>query len=128
MRYSGAMKVAVLGASSDPARYSYAAVQRLRALHHEVIGVSPRLPDLGDVPVVASLRELPGDVHTVTVYVAPQRTESLAQDFASLSVQRVIFNPGSENPSLQRLLAERGVRVIEACTLVLLATGRFDSA
>ena len=128
VRYPSAMKVAVLGASDHPDRYSHAAVLRLRAQRHEVIGVNPRLPDLGDVPVVASLRELPRDVHTVTVYLAPERSEPLAQDFASMSAQRIIFNPGSENAALQRLLEERGVRVIEACTLVLLATGRFDSA
>jgi predicted CoA-binding protein len=120
------MLVAVLGASDNPARYAHVAVQRLRAAHHDVIGVNPRLPDLGEVSVVKSVGELPTGVHTLTVYLAPERSELLARDLLALPVKRVIFNPGSEHPDLQRRLTEQGTRVVEACTLVLLATGRFD--
>ena len=40
--------------------------------------------------------------------------------------RRVIFNPGSENFALAKRLEASGAEVVEACTLVLLATGRFD--
>ena len=120
------MKVAVLGVSDNPGRYAYLAVQRLRAQGHEVIGVNPRLPDLDDVYVVASLAEVPSDVDTLTVYLAPANSAPLADELCNLPVRRVIFNPGSESPMLAKRLAGRGVKVLEACTLVLLATGRFE--
>jgi predicted CoA-binding protein len=122
------MKVAVLGASDQPRRSAYAAIQRLRTEGYEVIGVNPRLPDLGEIPVVRTLGELPSDVHTLTVYLAPERSTQLADELERLSVQRVIFNPGSEHPELERRLAARRVQVVAACTLVLLATGRFEAA
>lgn len=119
------MKVAVLGASADPQRYSNLAVQRLREEGHEVLGVNPKLPDLGTVPVVASIDQLPAGVHTLTVYVAPAHSEGLADAIVAAGVRRVIFNPGSENAGLASRLVEAGVEVVEACTLVLLATARF---
>lgn len=120
------MKVAVLGASADPSRYAYKAAERLRARGHEVIGVNPRLPDLGAIPVVATVRELPPDLHTLTVYLAPERSALLGADLDALAVRRVIFNPGAEHDALAARFAARGVQVLEACTLVLLATGAFE--
>ncbi len=125
LSYAPPVKVAVLGASANPARYSHRAVQRLRTLGHEVFGVNPSLPDLGPVPVVASVRELPPGVHTLTVYVAPERCAGLEDELNAAGFARVIFNPGSENPALAARLAAGGAEVIEACTLVLLATGEF---
>jgi predicted CoA-binding protein len=119
------MRVAVLGASSNPERTAFLAVQRLRGQGHEVVGVNPRRPDLGGVPLVATLAELPPDVDTLTVYVAPARTAGLIDEIVERGIRRVIFNPGSENPVVAQALRERGVEVLEACTLVMLATGRF---
>jgi len=40
--------------------------------------------------------------------------------------RRVIFNPGSESPELKRRLEAAGIRVQWECTLVLLASGRYE--
>jgi hypothetical protein len=37
----------------------------------------------------------------------------------------VLFNPGTENPELQKLLEQNGIETEEACTLVLLRTGNY---
>ena len=39
--------------------------------------------------------------------------------------RRVIFNPGAENPEFEKILTEKGIQTIEACTLVLLGTGQY---
>lgn len=49
----------------------------------------------------------------------------LQDDIAKVGCLRVILNPGAENPQLKNDLQERGVDVLEACTLVLLKTGQF---
>jgi predicted CoA-binding protein len=118
------MRVAVLGASSEPSRYAFKAVQSLLAKGHEVIGVSPRLPDLG-IAVVASVERLPAGVHTLTLYVGPERSTAMAQQLLAYPFSRVIMNPGSENAGLAAAFAARGTEVVEGCTLVMLATGQF---
>ena len=43
----------------------------------------------------------------------------------SLKPQRVIFNPGSENPKFEALLTSHHIQSLRACTLVLLSTGQY---
>jgi predicted CoA-binding protein len=119
------MKVAVLGASANPARYSRRALDALRQGGHEPVGVNPVLRDIDGVPVVAKLSELPPGVHTLTVYVGPDRSQALEADILAYGFERVIFNPGAENEALAERLRAAGANVQEACTLVLLATQRF---
>ena len=64
-------------------------------------------------------------VDTVTVYVGKARSDGMLDEFLALGARRVIFNPGAENAELAAELREQGVEVLEACTLVLLATGAF---
>ncbi|MGB2088526.1 MAG: CoA-binding protein, partial [Psychroflexus salarius] len=38
-----------------------------------------------------------------------------------------IFNPGTQNPELENLLAKNDIKVVHACTLVMLKTGQYKS-
>jgi hypothetical protein len=42
-----------------------------------------------------------------------------------LSPERVIFNPGTENPELYSLLREKGIDIEVACTLVMLSINQY---
>jgi hypothetical protein len=55
----------------------------------------------------------------------PNRQKAFYSDIVNLSPERVIFNPGTENPELYAILRKAGIEVLVACTLVLLATGQF---
>ncbi len=118
------MTVAILGASPKPDRYAFLAREKLLAHGHEVVGVSPSLPEIGS-PVVRSVSELPLGIDTLTVYVGAKGTEDAAGQILSYGFRRVVFNPGAENPALMAALRERGVDAFEACTLVMLSTGQF---
>ena len=119
------MKVAVLGASPKADRYANLALHRLRDAGHDAIGVNPALPDLGGFPCVASIADLPAGIDTATVYLGKGRSDELADQILSYGFQRAIFNPGAENPELERTLSDAGVEVLEACTLVMLSTRQF---
>jgi len=120
------MNVAVLGASAKPERYSYRAVADLMAHGHNVYPVHPALTELQGLSVYPSLSHIEAPLHTVTVYVSPKHADTIRDDLLSVAAERVIFNPGAENPELAAALRREGVRVQEACTLVLLATGQFE--
>lgn len=117
--------VAVLGASNNPGRVSYQAIQRLRNYHHDVIPVNPRGGEIQGLDVLPSVRDIQVSVDTVTMYVGPQRQALLINDIVDLRPRRVIFNPGSENPTFYSRLRDAGIDVEEACTLVLLSTRQF---
>ncbi|MFN3587636.1 MAG: CoA-binding protein [Moraxellaceae bacterium] len=117
--------VAVLGASPNPERYSNKAVRLLREHGHTVLPVNPAQAEIEGLPVVPSVEALPRGIDTVTVYVGPRHSGALLPGLLALAPRRVIFNPGAENPALQQALADAGIAVEEACTLVLLRTGQF---
>jgi predicted CoA-binding protein len=118
--------VAVLGASSDPSRYAYKAMELLLEYGHRPLPVHPREEEVLGQRVTHKLDELAGqNIDTVTVYVNPAISDKFEGDFLRVHPKRVIFNPGAENPRLAHILAQNGIKVENACTLVLLRTGQF---
>ena len=118
-------RVAIIGASDNPERYSHKALLLLRQHGHEVVPVHPKLSEIEGVPVVADLSMITGPVDTVTLYVGPAISLTLKDKLIALNPKRVIFNPGTENAPLQSTLTSAGIACEEACTLVLLHTGQF---
>lgn len=118
-------RVAVLGASHKPERYSNQAIRLLLELGHAVLPVNPRLDVSEGVPVVHTLGEIDGTVDVLTLYVGPERSAPLAHDIVRLNPGRVIFNPGTESAQLEARLDAAGIPHERACTLVLLRTGQF---
>lgn len=114
----------VVGASTNPERYSHRATLSLLRNGHPVTLYGSRK---GQVNGMAILTEWPvgGDFHTVTMYVGPQNQVGLIDGILSLKPKRVIFNPGTENPEFYSRLQASGIEHEEACTLVLLGTGQF---
>lgn len=120
--------VAVLGASSDSSRYAYKAMEMLTEYGHEPIPVHPRESEVLGKKVIPNIGELAQSgkkIDTVTVYVNSAISAKYEKDLIKLAPKRVIFNPGAENPSLAKSLHENGIKVENACTLVLLRTSQY---
>src|SRR5690606_26596872 len=64
-------------------------------------------------------------IHTVSLYVSPKNQVAWMEGILALKPERVIFNPGTENPELQLALSKAGIAWEESCTLVLLQTGQY---
>lgn len=124
-RAAAGSKVAVLGASPKEDRYSFKAVKMLGEHGHHPIPVHPAGHTVNGIPGVVSLREIEGDVDTLTMYVSAKISDNSLDEIIKLGPRRVIFNPGAENPNLAEKLRGSGVEVIEACTLVMLRTEQF---
>ena len=119
------IKVAVLGASDKPERYSNKAVNFLRQKGYSVIPVHPSLKEIDDIPVVNNLSSIKESIHTLSIYVSPERISEQIDDIIKLKPQRVILNPGAESEELEQALTENNIPFQEACTLVLLRTNQF---
>ena len=117
-------KTLVLGASTKPERYSYIATQRLNNHGHEVVPVGVRAGAIEGIEIQKGTPEV-GDIDTVTLYLNPKRQEQYYEYILGLKPKRIIFNPGTENPTLMQLAREQGIESEAACTLVLLSTGQY---
>ncbi len=121
-------RVAVLGASSKPSRYSNQAIQLLAQFGYEVVPIHPALDSVHGIPVTASLEELIDQelpISTLTIYLRPELTAEMGEAIVRLKPKRVIFNPGTESSGLVEQLEEAGIAWRNSCTLVLLRSGQF---
>lgn len=117
-------KTLVMGASDNPNRYSYLAVNKLRAFGHPVEAIGRKAVTVSDVQV--STAPLPlQDIDTVTMYLSPENQRPYYDYILGLHPKRIIFNPGAENEELAAKARAMGIHPQEACTLVLLSTGQY---
>ncbi len=117
-------KTIVLGASDNPERYSYLAVQKLTKYNHPVIAIGRKGGKILGVPIITDHPAEVG-VDTVTLYLNPSLQKEYYTYILSLQPKRIIFNPGTENDELADLATQKGIQAIEACTLVMLNTGQY---
>ena len=117
-------KTLVLGASENPARYSYLAINKLKQYGHPVVAIGKKTGNVNGIPIQTGQPEIQ-NIHTVTLYLNPKNQEDFYNYILSLNPVRIIFNPGTENATLEELAAEKGIQTMEACTLVLLSTNQY---
>ena len=117
-------KTLVLGASDNPSRYSYLAINMLRKNGHDVIAIGNKETQVGDVLITKATAPTT-EIDTITLYLSAPNQQSYYDYILSLNPKRIIFNPGTENEVLASLAQEKGIQTQEACTLVLLSSGQY---
>lgn len=118
------MKTLVIGASTNPERYSFKAITSLRQHNYPVVAHGLKSGEVADIKIQT---EWPSNetIDTVTLYVGPQNQSEYIDRILALNPRRIIFNPGTENPAFEQQASEAGILCEEACTLVLLATSQY---
>jgi uncharacterized protein len=117
-------KTLILGASSNPQRYSYLALNKLKAYGHEVIAVGKKHAVVNGIEISPSTPVVE-NVDTITLYLNPGNQAPYYDYILSLKPKRIIFNPGTENPELVSLAKKAGISSVEGCTLVMLSSNQY---
>ncbi|HLP11242.1 MAG TPA: CoA-binding protein [Flavobacteriales bacterium] len=118
------MNVLIMGATSRTDRYAYLALKKLQAHQHTVFGIGLKEETVDGVEIKKGTPPLTG-IDTITLYLNPTNQKPYYDYFVQLKPRRVIFNPGTENPELEKLLQANNIATEEACTLVMLGSGQF---
>jgi len=119
-----AKKTVVLGASDNPARYSYLALKKLQSHHHPVVAIGKKKGKVGEVMIQTDHLPVEG-VDTITLYLNPQNQKEYYDYILELKPNRIIFNPGTENNDLIKQAKDNGIEPVIGCTLVMLSTGMY---
>lgn len=114
----------VLGASDKPERYSFKAVNALINYGHKVIPVGLREGKISGVEIKNGTPKV-SQVDTISLYLSARNQVNYYEYILACRPKRVIFNPGTENLELEKLLDQEKIRYLHACTLVLLSTGQY---
>ena len=117
--------VAIIGASENKNRYAYRAMLALREHGHDVRLVNPFKENIDGNKCFKAVSDIRDKIDTVTLYVNPERFRDHINEVIRAKPQRVIMNPGTEDAEMQAVLEGAGIKVVRACTLVMLSTGQF---
>ena len=109
----------VLGASPNPVRFSYKAVKSLLRHEKAVVAVGFRKGEVEGQEILTGMPHIE-NVHTVSLYIGSSRQEEYYDYIISLKPERVIFNPGTINPSFMSRLMKENIEPISECMLVML--------
>jgi predicted CoA-binding protein len=119
--------VAIIASNFRPDRYSFKAFTLLKSHGYPVFPVAPAIKELEGIPVSRSIMDITADIHTVTLYMNPHWLKEVIPSIIEKNPACVIFNPGTEAGELEQMLTSANIRLIHACTLVLLNTGQFEN-
>ncbi len=117
-------KTLILGASTNPNRYAYRAAYSLKQEGHDIVPVGIKKGEVAGEAILNS-KDLQSGVDTITLYVGPRNQAEWYDYILGTFPDRIIFNPGTENPELEQLARERGISTVRACTLVMLSVGNY---
>ncbi|AIM35631.1 CoA-binding protein [Sphingobacterium sp. SG20118] len=117
-------KTLIIGASTNPDRYSYKAALKLRKYGHDIVNIGLKKGEVAGVEI-EKIGDIHQDIDTITLYVSANNQKSFYDYILATNPKRIIFNPGTENPELVGLAEKLGILTDNSCTLVLLSTGQY---
>ena len=125
-RFLAVGSFAVVGASTDRAKYGNK-VLRCYAQHGlPVVGVNPKLTTVENVPCHPSLAAVPGPARAASVGAPPAAAASIVADAQAAGVRHLWFQPGAEDDAAIATARAAGIEVIAGGPCVLVALGFRD--
>ena len=119
-------RTAIVGATMNSTRYAYLAAAMLAEKGHEIVPLGIKKGEVQGLEIL-DITTFPkiDDVDTITIYINARRQTLFYEYLIGLNPNRIIFNPGTENPVFEKIIRTAGIKTERACTLVLLSTGMY---
>jgi uncharacterized protein len=118
METYGMKTVAIIGTSNDPAKYGNKAVRAFLQQGFRVFPVNPKETEIEGLPAFKSLREVPGKLNMISVYLPPPVVFKVLPDIAARGCDELWLNPGTESEEVIAEAQRLGLNVIQACSIV----------
>lgn len=110
--------VAVVGASANRAKFGNKALRAFQAQGYRVIPINPNERDVEGLETYASVLDVQEPIDMATVYVQPEVTLRLLDEFAKKGIREIWVNPGAEDDAVIGEARRRGLKVIFACSII----------
>ncbi len=104
-------EIAVVGVSSNHAKYGYKIFSTLAGNGFRVEGVNPKLGELEGKRIYPRLKDLPVKPDLVITVVPPSVTETVVDQAAELGIRELWMQPGSESGEAIRKARAKGIAV-----------------
>lgn len=125
-RFLAVGQFAVVGASTDRAKYGNK-VLRCYAQHAlPVVSVHPRETEVEGQPCYKRLQDVPGEPRAVSVVAPPAAAAKIVADASAAGVRHLWFQPGAEEATAIAAARAAGIEVIAGGPCLLVALGFRD--
>ncbi len=124
--------IAVVGMSPDPMRPSNEVGMYLLKMGYKIFPVHPSAREINGIKVFSSVsqvidaefRDTTESIDLVDLFVAGDRTGPIVEEAFRLGIRRVWFQPGAENPKIEKWAKDHGMEVVShSCTMAILQRG-----
>jgi predicted CoA-binding protein len=105
--------VAVVGASTDPAKAAYSIPATLQSAGFNIIPVNPKAEEIFGQPVKASLAEIDVPVDVVQVFRPSQEAPDIARAAADIGAKVLWLQLGLRSEEAKRIAEEAGMDYVE---------------
>ncbi|NJE41943.1 CoA-binding protein [Thermococcus sp. GR6] len=102
-------RIALVGASPNPAKYGNIILRDLMRKGFEVLPVNPNYDEIEGLKCYRSVRELPKDVDVIVFVVPPKVGIQVAKEAVEAGFRRLWFQPGAESEEIREFLESQGV-------------------
>lgn len=110
--------VAILGASTNRAKFGNKSVRAHQVVGYTVYPVNPRAQEIEGLKCFPSLQSVPQPVHRISVYLPPALGLLEWEAIAAAKPKEVWLNPGADSTEMIRRGKELGLNVIAGCSIV----------
>ncbi|MPW38389.1 CoA-binding protein [Thermococcus sp. 101 C5] len=112
-------RIALVGASKNPAKYGNIILKDLLSKGFEVLPVNPNYDEIEGVKCYKSIKELPRDVDVIVFVVPPKVGLQVAKEAVEAGFKKLWFQPGAESEEIREFLEKVGVEYsFEKCIMV----------
>ncbi|WP_298622679.1 CoA-binding protein [uncultured Legionella sp.] len=120
---------AVLGASSNRAKYGNKVLRCYLQHHKKVYPVNPHEQQIEGLNVIPVLSALPEEVASISIITPPPITEQIVNDAIKKGIKNIWMQPGAESDSAIRLCEANHINVIAQgpCILVVLGYNEYSN-
>jgi predicted CoA-binding protein len=110
--------VAVIGASTDRSKFGNKAVRAYVRQGWTIYPVHPTAAEIEGVPAFVSLRDVPGPVQRIAIYLPPEVGIEVLPDIAAVEHEEFFVNPGAESEAFIARAKELGLDPMETCAII----------
>ncbi len=111
----GSRRIALVGASDNPARASFEVMSFMQQCGYEIVPVNPQLAgaEILGQSVVASLDDVPGEIDMVDCFRRSEFIPDIAKDAVRLRIPVVWTQLGVSHAQAAEFLRDNGITVIQ---------------
>ena len=110
--------VAIIGASSNRAKFGNKALRAFEKQGFRVIAINPNEQEIEGHKAYASVVDVPEAIDMATVYVPGDVGVRVMDDLAKKGVPEVWLNPGADDDAVVERARQLGLKTVIACSII----------